>query len=118
MTTASLVLGTGNKKKGIELDELLSPLGISLRTLADLANVDGQTEPIEVVEDGDTFAENGRKKAVEQAVHLNEWVLAEDSGLCVPALDGRPGVYSARYSGENATDDEMLVGLTNTFAEK
>ena len=54
---------------------------------------------------GESFAENARLKACQQAKHLSSWVLGEDSGLAVQALDGRPGIYSARYSGENATDE-------------
>lgn len=93
-----LVLGTHNRKKGQEMAELLAPHGVELRTLADFP------EAIEVVEDGDSFADNARLKAAQQAVHLQQWVLAEDSGLSVDALQGAPGIYSARYSGENATD--------------
>lgn len=95
-----LVLGTHNKKKGRELVELLAPLGIKVRTLADFP------EAIEVVEDGDSFAANARKKAVGQAQHLGQWVLGEDSGLAVDALDGRPGIYSARFAGPDASDDD------------
>ncbi|HYW80437.1 MAG TPA: non-canonical purine NTP pyrophosphatase [Thermoguttaceae bacterium] len=101
-----LVLGTANRKKGLELVELLAPVGVELRTLADFPNA------IEVVEDGTTFAENAALKAVEQARHLGHWVLGEDSGLIVDALDGRPGVFSARYSGPDATDasnNELLL---------
>src|SRR5262249_16555323 len=58
----------------------------------------------EVVEDGTTFEENARKKAVELARHLKHWVLGEDSGLVVPALNGRPGVSSARYAGKQGDD--------------
>ena len=107
-----LILGTSNKKKALELAALFEPLGLRLATLADLA------DPIEVVEDGQTFAENACKKAVQQACHLGRWVLGEDSGLAVDALAGAPGVYSARYSGPEATDEsnnrkllEALEGL-------
>ncbi len=93
-----LVLGTGNRKKGLELAELFGPLGLRLMTLADC---DG---PIEVVEDGETFAANAALKATQQAKHLDAWVLGEDSGLQVDALKGAPGVYSARFSGSDATD--------------
>jgi XTP/dITP diphosphohydrolase len=96
---AILALGTRNKKKGVELVELLAPLGIELVTLADIP------EAIEVEETGQTFAENAALKAVEQARHLQRWVLGEDSGLAVDAIKGAPGVYSARYSGDNATDE-------------
>jgi XTP/dITP diphosphohydrolase len=59
-----------------------------------------------VVEDGDTFRSNAEKKAAEQAVHLGRWVIGEDSGLCVAALKGAPGIYSARFAGESANDDD------------
>lgn len=93
-----LVLGTHNRKKGLELAQLFAPHGLQVRTLADFP------EALEVVEDGHTFAENAMRKATQQARHLNAWVLGEDSGLAVDALDGRPGVYSARFSGPAATD--------------
>lgn len=106
-----IVLGTRNRKKGLELAELLSPLGIGFATLADFPDA------IEVVESGDTFGDNARLKAAEQARHLGQWVLGEDSGLSVDALGGRPGVYSARYAGENADDeannDKLLAELAN-----
>lgn len=93
-----LVLGTHNRKKGLELAQLFAPHGLQVRTLADFP------EALEVVEDGQTFADNAMRKATQQALHLNAWVLGEDSGLAVDALDGRPGVFSARYSGPAATD--------------
>jgi XTP/dITP diphosphohydrolase len=93
-----LVLGTHNRKKLRELEALLGPVGVPLATLDDFP------QAIEVAETGETFADNARLKAVEQAKHLGHWVLGEDSGLSVEALGGRPGVYSARYAGEAATD--------------
>lgn len=116
MTPPLIVLGTGNQKKGQEMAELLAPLGILLRTLADFDNA------IEVVEDGQTFADNAAKKATEQALHLGLWVIGEDSGLSVDALGGAPGVYSARYSGEAATDqtnnEKLLAELAETPLSK
>jgi XTP/dITP diphosphohydrolase len=94
-----LVLGSNNRKKAAELAVLLAPLGVELRTLADFP------ESIHVVEDGDTFAENARRKAAQQARHLRQWVLGEDSGLMVDKLGGAPGVLSARYSGQGTTDE-------------
>lgn len=94
-----LVLGSRNRKKVGELVELLAPHGFALRTLADFPAA------IEVVEDGTTFTENAARKACQQARHLGHWVLGEDSGLCVEALGDAPGVYSARYSGPDATDE-------------
>lgn len=94
-----LVLGSHNRKKLRELEELLAPHGFELKTLADFPSA------IEVAETGTTFGENARLKAVEQAKHLGHWVLGEDSGLSVDALGGAPGVYSARFSDPGATDE-------------
>jgi len=107
-----LVLGTANRKKGHELADLFQPVGITLKTLADFS-IDFQ-----VAEDGDTFAANAQRKASGYARRLGCWVLADDSGLKVDALDGRPGVYSARYSGPNATDasnNRMLLEQLNSL---
>jgi len=95
-----LVIGTHNRKKGLELAEMLAPWGFRVVTL------DEVPDAIEVVEDGDSFAANAALKAVEQAKHLCRWVLADDSGLEVDALAGAPGIYSARFAGPQATDDD------------
>ena len=105
MSARRLVLGTHNRKKALELIELLEPFGFELRCLADLP------QAIEVEETGNTFADNAKLKATQQAIHLGEWVLGEDSGLCVEALRGSPGVYSARFSGPTATDTENNAKL-------
>jgi XTP/dITP diphosphohydrolase len=94
----TIVLGTHNQKKGRELQELLEPRGITVHTLKDFPHA------LTVEENGTTFAENAQLKAKQQAIHLGQWVLGEDSGLCVDALQGAPGLYSARFSGPNATD--------------
>ncbi|MCG6197967.1 non-canonical purine NTP pyrophosphatase, partial [Anoxybacillus sp. LAT_38] len=60
----------------------------------------------EVVEDGDTFEANALKKAMTVATYLNMPAVGDDSGLEVDALEGRPGVYSARYAGEHASDEQ------------
>ena len=101
-----LVLGTRNRKKGIELAELLAPPWEANPRLARLEVValDAHPEVPDVVEDGDTFAANARKKASEVARALGRWALADDSGLAVDALGGAPGVYSARYAGEPSDD--------------
>lgn len=106
-----LVLGTANRKKGLELEKLLAPVGMELRTLADFPNA------IRVVEDGRTFADNAERKAVQQARHLGHWVLGEDSGLMVDALGGAPGVFSARYSGPEATDESNNRLLLDQLGE-
>jgi XTP/dITP diphosphohydrolase len=102
---APLVLGTHNRKKGLELAALVAPLGIEVRTLADYP------QAIVVVEDGKNFSDNAHRKATQQAMHLRAWVLGEDSGLVVDSLGGAPGVYSARYSGEGATDESNNARL-------
>ena len=94
----TLVLGTRNVKKRKEIEEILGDLGIPLQDLSLYPNA------AEVVEDGDTFEANARKKATETAQAIGQWVLGEDSGLVVPALKGRPGVYSARYAGTHGDD--------------
>ena len=96
----TLILGTRNRKKLAELVGLLAPHGFELHTLADYP------QAIEVEETGNTFAENAALKATRQARHLNAWVLGEDSGLSVDALDGAPGVYSARFAGDGTTDEK------------
>lgn len=96
-----LVIGTTNLAKGRELAELLQPFGFHVGTLQDFPSA------IEVIEDGDTFAANARKKASEQAKHLGCWVLADDSGLEVDAIQGAPGIYSARYAAETGSAVEI-----------
>jgi XTP/dITP diphosphohydrolase len=97
--TPCLVIGSANRKKGLEMAELVAPRGLQVLTLADFPRA------AEVAETGDTFAANAALKATEHAWRLGQWVLADDSGLCVDALDGRPGVYSARYAGPTADDE-------------
>jgi XTP/dITP diphosphohydrolase len=104
-----MVLGTRNRKKREEIEEILGDLGLELADLSRFPNA------LEVVEDGDTFEANARKKAAQLAGAVNQWVLGEDSGLVVPALKGRPGVYSARYAGiqgdDEANNDKLLAEL-------
>ena len=101
-----LFLGTNNRKKIVELVHLLEPRGFELKVPADFSDT------YDVDETGTTFLENARLKAISQAKHRGLWAIGEDSGLCVPALDGRPGIYSARFSGTNANDqsnNELLL---------
>lgn len=105
MKPFELILGTHNAKKRAELETLLEMHPVTVRGLADFHDA------IEVEETGSTFADNAALKATEQAKHLNAWVLGEDSGLCVEALDGKPGVYSARFSGPDATDQSNNAKL-------
>jgi XTP/dITP diphosphohydrolase len=111
-----LVLGTRNRKKRQEIVEILGDLGLELHDLS--AYPDAQ----EVVEDGETFEANARKKAVELAMALRQWVLGEDSGLVVPALGGKPGVWSARYAGKQGDDEannnKLLAELARRALDK
>src|SRR2546423_1484375 len=109
--SALLVVGTRNPKKREEILEILGDLPIEVRDLT------ARPDAPEVVEDGTTFEENARKKAVELARFLNHWVLGEDSGLVVPALNGRPGVYSARYAGKQGDDEANNNRLLAELAE-
>jgi len=93
-----LILGTRNRKKREEIVEILGDLGLEFGDLTDRPDVP------EVDETGSTFEENARLKATSFAKSTGEWTLAEDSGLVVPALNGRPGVYSARYAGKQGDD--------------
>ena len=94
----TIVVGTRNSKKREEILEILGDLSL------ELADLTGRPEAPEVIEDGKTFEANARKKAAQLAKALGQWVLGEDSGLVVPALNGRPGVYSARYAGKQGDD--------------
>ena len=93
-----LVIGSRNPKKLVELRDLLGDLPVDLTDLSPWPDVP------DVDETGQTFEENARLKAVGYATAVGEWVLAEDSGLVVPALKGRPGVYSSRYAGTHGDD--------------
>lgn len=116
MSEHVLVLGTHNQKKRQELEQLLAPLGLSLLTLSDVEDA------IEVEETGTTFSENAALKASQQAQNLGMWVMGEDSGISVVALNNEPGIYSARYSDPGATDqrnnEKVLAELGNTALEK
>jgi XTP/dITP diphosphohydrolase len=116
MSKPLLVVGTANRKKLVELAQLYAPVGLELKTLADFPSA------VEVVESGATFADNAALKAVAQARHLGQWVVADDSGLSVDALGGMPGVTSARFAGSNAADTDnnrlLLEKLGGTPLEK
>lgn len=100
-----LVIATTNNNKLREFQEILKDLQIQILSLADF----GPIPP--VIEDGSTFEENAYKKALHTAKVLGLPAIADDSGLVVPALNGAPGVYSARYAGEGATDEDNCQKL-------
>ena len=104
-TRLTIVLATQNTGKTAEIRNLLQGLPVDIKNLNDF----GPIPPI--MEDGATFEENAYKKASLTARYLGLPALADDSGLCVDALDGAPGVYSARYGGGQATDEERYQKL-------
>ncbi len=106
-----LVLATRNEGKVRELKALLSDLPLEIKSLKDYP------EAPEVLETGQTFFENAFQKAREIANALGELALADDSGLEVDALGGRPGVFSARYAGPKATDEENYRKLLEELRE-
>jgi len=103
MTPRTLVFATTNKGKLKELEALVGA-GVRVLSAADLPDLP------EVVEDAPDFEGNARKKALTVAVVTGEWALADDSGLCVDALGGRPGVHSARYADTVEARNEKLLG--------
>lgn len=106
-----IVLATRNKGKIAELEALLSGFGLSVQGL------DAFPEIGEIAETGSTFEENAAIKATAVAQATGLVALADDSGLEVDALGGAPGVYSARYSGENATDESNNAKLLQALAD-
>ncbi len=104
--TATLWIASANQKKRKELERLLAAAGgLELRTMADLA------EPLDIVEDRPDFAGNAEVKAVTLARLVGAPALGDDSGLCVDALGGAPGVHSARWAGPDATDRDRIDKL-------
>lgn len=100
-----LLIGTNNRGKFLEIKDKMAQLHIELLSLVDFPYV---IQPDEI---GKTFAENAALKARSYALQTGCWTLADDSGLEVKALDGRPGVLSARYAGYDASDKENLEKL-------
>ena len=111
-----LLVATGNQGKLKEIRKLLENSAIEIVGLDQLMN------PPEVVEDGATFADNARKKAREMAQFSGYLTLADDSGLVVNALNGAPGVYSARYadaqSDDTANNEKLLATMDTVVDEK
>lgn len=115
----NIVLASQNKHKQAEIQAILKELNITIKTLPELG-----FSPIDVIEDQDTFEGNALKKACEVMKYTGLPAIADDSGLCVEALNDAPGVYSARFAGENASDSDnnlklmqLLEGETNRNAK-
>ncbi|MHC5180015.1 MAG: RdgB/HAM1 family non-canonical purine NTP pyrophosphatase [Planctomycetota bacterium] len=105
-----ILLASTNPGKLAELSELLGTVGekIDWDSLSNYGNIP------EVVEDGDTFAENARKKALGYAKATGLWTIADDSGLVIDALGGKPGVYSARYAADECpSGNRKTIDIAN-----
>ncbi|MBS34350.1 MAG: non-canonical purine NTP pyrophosphatase, RdgB/HAM1 family [Thiotrichales bacterium] len=110
MTCSQLVLASGNTGKLAELSALLGPLGIEISSQSEF----GVESPEETSQ---TFLDNALIKARYAAQIAGLPAIADDSGLCVDVLDGAPGVYSARYAGESASDEENLNKLLSVLED-
>ncbi len=100
-----IIVATKNQGKVKEIAKIFAELGLEVITQEE-ANID-----IDVEETGDTFEKNALIKARAVSMLCDDIVIADDSGLCVDALDGRPGVYSARYAGPDADDSQKIEKL-------
>ena len=97
-----IIIATKNAGKVKEFEEFFAPYKITVKSLLDFENLP------DVEETGTTFEENAALKAEQIAAHVQAPVLADDSGLMIDALDGRPGIYSARYAGEEKNDQANI----------
>ncbi len=116
MMLKEVVVASKNQGKIKEFSIMLSELGIKVRSMDEFENIPN------VVEDGETFEENAIKKAEEICNIINLPVIADDSGLMVDALNGEPGIYSARYAGNEKDDkknnEKLLASLKNVEVDK
>lgn len=108
-----IVAATKNNGKIREIKRIFKDMNIDVVSMED-----EDFDDIEVEESGDTFQKNALIKARAVAMLTDDIVLADDSGLCVDALDGRPGIFSARYAGENATDKDKINKLLHEMDGK
>ena len=111
-TKSLLLLGTKNNGKIKELKNFLNDFPFEIKSLAEFENI------IEPKETGATFAENAALKATYYALETKMPALADDSGLEVEALGGAPGIFSARYAGENASDADNIAKLLDELKKK
>ena len=108
VNSMKIFIATKNKKKLAELERILIPMGFEV-----LSQKDFDQEFPEPIEDGSTFEENAIIKAKDGLKNTGLISVADDSGLCVDYLDGAPGIYSARYSGEHGDDESNNQKLLN-----
>ena len=106
-----IILATKNKGKIKDFEKLTDKMDIEVLSILD--NIDFP----DVVEDGKTFEENSAKKALEIAKYTGIVTVSDDSGLCVDILNGEPGIYSARYSGEDGNDEKNIEKLLKNLSD-
>ncbi len=107
-----IVVATNNQHKLGEFKKLLEELDIELLTMQDALG-----ETLDIIEDGETFCENSAIKALAVSAKTDKLVFSDDSGIVVDALDGAPGIYSARYAGEGASDLDNLNKLIDDMKD-
>ena len=112
MKIKKLVIASRNDHKILEMEQLLSPLGIEVLSTKDFPNLE------EVVEDRPTLKGNALKKARYVAAQTNLPALSDDTGLEVEDLNGEPGVYSARYAGPSASYEDNVIKLLDELSGK
>ena len=105
-----VIIATKNKGKAKDFEAIFNPYGFEVLTLHDVA------QDMDVEETGTTFAENAILKAEALAERLQTFVIADDSGLEIDALDGAPGVYSARYAGLDKSDEANIEKVLTELA--
>ena len=104
-----IIIATKNAGKVKDFETLFSPKGFKVTSLLDFPEIE------DVEETGVTFAENATLKAETISSALNKPVIADDSGLAIDALNGEPGVYSARYAGENKDDNANIEKVLQNY---
>lgn len=107
----NIIVATKNKGKAKDFEAIFHPYGFNVLTLHDVAS------DMEIEETGSTFEENAILKAEALAERLQMFVIADDSGLAIDALNGAPGVYSARYAGEDKSDEANINKVLEELSE-
>ena len=111
MNMKEVIIATKNRGKAMEFEHLFKKYGYEVKTLLDFPDL------VEVEETGKTFEENAILKAESISKALNRIVIGDDSGLVVDALDGRPGIFSARYAGEDKDDEANLLKVLHELQD-
>lgn len=106
-----IVIASSNRAKIHEIEQICASMPIGFLSLSTFSN------PPRIIEDGKTFEENAIKKAIRISEFTGLWSLADDSGIEVDALNSAPGIFSSRYAGENATDEENNTKLLRELAK-